>query len=108
MAAGGSVHLDGGATDFVTEDIIGLSDTLHVVHGRVVVVGGLAHASSASLGLGLLLLLLLLLGLLIFLLASEDVVGASLLLVLGLVVLAVVVSTEGERRGATWLMVHLD
>ena len=93
VATWGSVHLDGSSTDFVSEDIVGLSDTVHVlVSGLLLLLLlGLGTLTSSKLVLvaSRLLLLLVLFG------STKDVVLGSRLLGL-LVILTVVVSTKGE------------
>ena len=96
LAAGGSVHSDRGAGDFVSEDVEGFSDTISW--------DGSLGSGLLGLGSGRLSSLLLLL-VLLWLRGSSSVnsLGATVVLIL-----AVVISTEGECGGTAWLVVHLD
>ena len=93
MAAGGSMNSHGSATDFVSEDIVGLSNALHFVVRLSLLLGGLGSGAGTSSNLLTAIVPLLLL--LVLLVVAEDVVRLTGLL-LGLVILTVVISTEGE------------
>ena len=84
------MHLNGGSTDFVSEDIKGLSDALHSVlrDGSLIASSGCLVASDCSLNWGLLLLL----GLLSSSSSSSSLLSGGL----AAVILTIVVATKGE------------